>query len=148
MVSFSNWSLFLRIKFRAINLSLKITFETSPSGTFTCSFLVDTARLALELEREPVDPEQDFGPHGRVTRRVRQAEIERQVRRLLLEKEGQTIRQNMQKMKLKAQSAVASGGSSRMNFENYVWLLHAKDSARNEVKSKGIPVEPALTTII
>jgi hypothetical protein len=70
---------------------------------------VDTARLAVELEREPVDPEQDIGQNGRIRRRV--------------------IRQNVQKMKLSAQRAVAPAGSSTRNFENYVCLLHARATA-------------------
>jgi len=63
---------------------------------------VDTARLAIELKREPIDPEQDIGRSGRISRRVKKAEIERQVRRLMQEEEGETIRSNMQKMKQNA----------------------------------------------
>jgi hypothetical protein len=90
---------------------------------------VDTARLAVELEREPVDPEQDIGQNGRIRRRVRKAEISKQIRKLMQEEEGRVIRQNVQKMKLSAQRAVAPAGSSTRNFENYVCLLHARATA-------------------
>jgi len=95
---------------------------------------VDTAKLAIELKREPLDPEQDLGMNGMIIRRVKKEEIERQVRRLMQEEEGQIIRRNMQKMKVNAERAVASEGSSRRNFENYVWLLRTKDSAASDSK--------------
>jgi len=89
-------------------------------------FLVDTARLAIELEREPIDPKQDLGEHGRIIRRVRKAEIEKKVCRLMQKEEGRIIRENMQTMKVNAQRALASGGSSRKNFETYIGMLTAK----------------------
>ena len=90
---------------------------------------MDTAKLAFELEREPLDPAQDIGEGGRIKRRVRKAEIARQVQRLIQEEEGRIIRQNVQEMKLNAQRAVAPGGLSTRSFENYVCLLHARANA-------------------
>ncbi|KAG0565988.1 hypothetical protein KC19_7G029400 [Ceratodon purpureus] len=95
-------------------------------------FLVDTAKLAIELEREPLDRAQDIGNGHRIKRRVRKEEISRQVHKLMHEEEGRVIRQNVQQMKLNAQRAVAPGGSSTRNFENYVCLLHARATAASE----------------
>lgn len=46
-------------------------------------FLVDTAKLAIELEREPIDPAQNLGDDGKIKRRVRKEEIERKIRKLM-----------------------------------------------------------------
>ena len=94
-----------------------------------CRFLVDTAKIAIEVKREPIDPEQDLGEFDRIFRRVKKSEIERQVRKLMQEEEGRIVRENMQNMKRNVERAVALGGSSRTNFEKYVQLLRAKASA-------------------
>ncbi|KAG0564621.1 hypothetical protein KC19_8G125900 [Ceratodon purpureus] len=96
---------------------------------FISRFLVDTAKLAIEVKREPIDPEQDLGEYDRIFRRVKRSEIEKQVRRLMQEEEGRIVRENMQNMKRNVERAVALGGSSRTNFEKYVQLLRAKASA-------------------
>lgn len=99
-------------------------------------FLVDTAKLAIELEREPIDPAQNLGDDGKIKRRVRKEEIERKIRKLMQQGGDRTIRHNTQQMTQNARRAVASGGPSARNFEQYVSLLRsAPPSAHPTQKS-------------
>lgn len=109
-----------------------------------CRFLVDTARLAMELVREPIDLEQDMKRSGHYTRRVRKEEIANKVRTLF--QEGEVIRQNVKEMEVKLRTAMAPGGLSSRNFDMYVAMLRAMDSAGSSSSSSSDSAK--LTSII
>lgn len=80
--------------------------------------------MAIELNGNPYTQEELEGDLVRPVRFVPKEEIEKQVRSLMQEAEGDYVRKNMQTLQAKAREAGAPGGSSRRSFEAYVQLLH------------------------
>lgn len=109
-----------------------------------CRFLVDTAKLAIEVPRgartiaSVIDNKEN--PSPLVTKEV----IERSVRMLMQEDGGFAVRENMRKMKTSAQKAVQPGGTSRRNVETYVSLLHMKAAALTRRLDENRPLEESL----
>ncbi|CAM6071635.1 unnamed protein product [Sphagnum tenellum] len=80
-----------------------------------CRFLVDTAKLAMEMKK---------GTDGFVSKQ----EVERNIRALMEEVEGESIKRNMKEMRSHARQAVAEGGTSKQNLEVYINYLRTLQS--------------------
>ncbi|CAK9190443.1 unnamed protein product [Sphagnum troendelagicum] len=80
-----------------------------------CRFLVDTAKLAMEMKK---------GTDGFVSKQ----EVERNIRALMEEVEGESIESNMKEMRSHARQAVAEGGTSKQNLEVYINYLRTLQS--------------------
>lgn len=92
---------------------------------FGCRFLVDDKlKVAIELTGNPYTKEELEGDEVRPAIFVSKEEIEKKVRCLMHEAEGESVRKNMQNLRLKSREAGGPGGSSQRNFETYVHLLH------------------------
>ncbi|KAG0562121.1 hypothetical protein KC19_9G120000 [Ceratodon purpureus] len=89
-------------------------------------FLVDTVKVAIELKGNSYTKEELEGDVVRPARFIPKEEIEKKVRILMQDAEGESVRQNMQNLREKSREAGAPDGSSRRNFEAYVNLLHKK----------------------
>lgn len=87
-------------------------------------FLVDTVKAAIELKGNPFTEEQLEGELMLPVRFVSKEEIAKKARSLMLEADGEIVRENVRKLRMKAREAGAPGGSSRSNFEAYVSLIH------------------------
>lgn len=92
---------------------------------------MDTWKFALELERQPIDTSLDvLSFHGFYTRRVKQEDVTQKAKRLMVEDEGKTLRNNVMDMRMKLRSAVAPGGTSSRSFDDYTNLLRSIDAAK------------------
>ncbi|CAK9856982.1 unnamed protein product, partial [Sphagnum jensenii] len=83
-----------------------------------CRFLVDTAKLAIEIQKNK---------DGLVTKQ----EVERKVRALMQGEEGQCLKRNVVIMQRNAKKAVADGGISKQNFEAYIDHLRTGRPLKN-----------------
>ncbi|KAH8972797.1 hypothetical protein BDL97_01G010900 [Sphagnum fallax] len=80
-----------------------------------CRFLVDTAKVAMEMKK---------GTDGFVSKQ----EVERNIRALMEEVEGESIKSNMKEMRTHARQAVAEGGTSKQNLQVYINYLRTLQS--------------------
>ncbi|KAH9573565.1 hypothetical protein CY35_01G007700 [Sphagnum magellanicum] len=80
-----------------------------------CRFLVHTAKLAMEMKK---------GTDGFVSKQ----EVERNIRALMEEVEGESIKNNMKEMRTHARQAVAEGGTSKQNLQVYINYLRTLQS--------------------
>ncbi|CAK9254625.1 unnamed protein product [Sphagnum jensenii] len=80
-----------------------------------CRFLVHTAKVAMEMKK---------GTDGFVSKQ----EVERNIRALMEEVEGESIKSNMKEMRSHARQAVAEGGTSKQNLEVYINYLRTLQS--------------------
>ncbi|CAK9857079.1 unnamed protein product [Sphagnum jensenii] len=80
-----------------------------------CRFLVDTAKLAMEMKE---------GTDGFVSKQ----EVERKIRALMEEVEGELIKSNMKEMRSHARQAVAEGGTSKQSLQVYINYLRTLQS--------------------
>ncbi|CAM6045791.1 unnamed protein product [Sphagnum compactum] len=80
-----------------------------------CRFLVHTAKLAMEMKK---------GTDGFVSKQ----EVERNIRALMEEVEGESIKSNMKEMRTHARQAVAEGGTSKQNLQVYINYLRTLQS--------------------
>jgi hypothetical protein len=80
-----------------------------------CRFLVHTAKLAMEMKK---------GTDGFVSKQ----EVERNIRALMEEVEGESIKSNMKEMRSHARQAVAEGGTSKQNLQVYINYLRTLQS--------------------
>ncbi|KAG0598706.1 hypothetical protein M758_12G094800 [Ceratodon purpureus] len=95
-------------------------------------YLVDTSKLAIELEANPYTKEELEGDKVRPEPFYSREEIAKKVRNLMHEAEGQVVRKNIQRLRSAAREAGALGGSSRRNFEAYIRLLHNYGNCNGE----------------
>ncbi|XP_024357189.1 mogroside I-E synthase [Physcomitrium patens] len=91
-----------------------------------CRILVDTLRVAIEVEGNPHTKEELESEKVRLDRFVSKEEIEKKVRNLMQEEKGQLIRENMQRLRIKSREVLSQGGCSRQSFEAYLRLLRGK----------------------
>ena len=87
--------------------------------------------MAIELKGNAYTTEELEGDVLRPAEFVSREEIARKARSLIQEAEGQSVRENIQKLKAECWEAVAVGGSSRRSLEAYVRLLHASSVTRS-----------------
>ncbi len=80
-----------------------------------CRFLVHTAKVAMEMKK---------GTDGFVSKQ----EVERNIRALMEEVEGESIKSNMKEMRSHARQAVAEGGTSKQNLQVYINYLRTLQS--------------------
>ncbi|XP_024364407.1 UDP-glycosyltransferase 72B1 [Physcomitrium patens] len=97
-------------------------------------FLVDTLRIAVELKGDNYAELELEGDGLRPPLRVSKEEIANKIRCLMVEEESQLLQLNIQKLMVKFKEAGALGGSSRLNFEAYVSLLHANHDSAAQLK--------------
>ncbi|KAH9561404.1 hypothetical protein CY35_05G021000 [Sphagnum magellanicum] len=83
-----------------------------------CRFLVDTAKLAIEIQKNKDEL-------------VTKEEVEWKVRALMQGEEGQCIKRNVVIMQRNARKAVADGGISKQNFEAYIDHLRTGRPLKN-----------------
>lgn len=90
---------------------------------------MDELNVAIELNGNPYTREDLEGDLVRPPRFVPKEEIEKKVRSLMQDAEGDCVtRKNMQTLQAKAREAGAPGGSSRRNLEAYVQHLRDANS--------------------
>ncbi|KAG0591075.1 hypothetical protein M758_1G143800 [Ceratodon purpureus] len=91
-----------------------------------CRFLVDTARVAMELQKDPPSENDVDNMVVNPMRHVTREEIAVKVRKLMREEEGSAVRARMASMRDAAAEATAAGGSSRRSLDAYVQLLRLR----------------------
>lgn len=100
-------------------------------------FLVDMARVAIELKANPYTEEELAGDVVRPELFYSGEEIAKKARSLMQGAEGQVVRENIQKLRADAREAGAPKGSSRRNFEAYVRLLHSSGKGNGDSNGLG-----------
>lgn len=122
-------------------------YEFTSKSFFVCRFVVDTAKLAIEVPRGIRTIASAIDLKGNPAPLVAKEVIERSVRMLMQEDGGSAVRENMQKMKTSAQKAVRPGGTSRRNLETYISLLHMKAAALMRRLDEKRPLEKSLPQV-
>ncbi|KAG0623187.1 hypothetical protein M758_3G154900 [Ceratodon purpureus] len=92
---------------------------------------VSTLKIAIELKASAYTKEELESDEPRPAEFVSKEEIARKARSLMLEAEGQVVRENIQKLRTECREAVAAGGSSRRNLETYLRYLHSIVQSRS-----------------
>jgi hypothetical protein len=72
-----------------------------------CRFLVETVKVAIELKENAYTKEELESEEAMPVRFVSKEEIEKKARSLMFEAEGQVVRENVQKLRVKAREAGA-----------------------------------------